>query len=120
MPDDAGVLQHHARAEFPVHALDKAHGAALRVDATHPDGVSRGGYVGPGQGFFGVDVGGQLGERGRGQKASGVGWQALGVGDDTVAHAKSAFGRLHQAVHMVKAFALRRAQALKQAQNHQG
>ena len=68
---------------------------------------------------MGIDVGGQRGERGRGQKARRFGWHALGVGDDAVAHAEGAFGRLHQSVHVVKAFALRHTQALEQTQNHQ-
>jgi hypothetical protein len=45
--------------------------------------------------------------------------QVRGIGDDAVAHAEGALGRLDQAVHVLEAFAARHAQALEQRQDHQ-
>ena len=50
LPGNAGVCQHHARAKLPVHALDIADHAPLRIGRAHPDGVTGNTALRPGQG----------------------------------------------------------------------
>ena len=64
-----------------------------------------------------VDLAGLLVEEGVAEETVEVGRDAIGIGDDTVAHAEGTLGGFDQAVDVLEALALGNAQARKQAED---
>ena len=102
----AGCRQHAAGAEFPVERLDIGDGEAACVGRAHPDGVALPRRRRPARGFLHVDLRDLGVEKGGVEKLVEIAGDLVGVGDDAVAHAKGALGRLDQAVDVLEALRL--------------
>ncbi len=113
----ASSRQHDARTEFPIERLDVGDDQARGIRRAHPDGVAlRVGRRPPG-GLAHVDLAGLLVEEGGREEAIEIDGDAVGIGDDAVAHPEGALGRFHQAVDVLECFGLLHAQAVENAKD---
>ena len=114
---DAGRRQHAAGAELPVKRLDVGDDEPARVRRAHPDRVAFALRRRPARGLACVDLGRFGVEESWRQILIEIGSDLVGIGDDTVAHAKGALGRFDNAVDVFEAFRLRDAQTIEQRED---